>query len=89
MAASVSVAGTVTADRVCCAGAPAPAPSGRTAARSAVTRLVIAWVGLWSSSEMTETTTGVTAAAGAVPPFQNCETMIAATADEMLAMASV
>ena len=34
-------------------------------------------------------TTGVIAAAGAVPLFQNCETMIAAAADEMLAMASV
>ena len=33
--------------------------------------------------------TGVTAAAGAVPPFQNCETTTAATTDEMLAMASV
>ncbi len=87
--ASLSRAGTVTVSSVRWAGAPAPAPSGRRAVRSPVTRLVIARVGLCRSSEITDTTTGVIAAAAAVPLFQNCETMIAARADEMLAIASV
>ena len=56
---------------------------------SLVSRVAMTALGLCSSSEISDTITGVTAAAGAVPPFQNCETTTAATADEMLAMASV
>ena len=89
MAASESFAGPPTVAWAFCAGAPAPAPSGRIAVRSAVTLRLTTSVGLCSNSASTVITTGVIAAAGAVPLFQNCETMTAAAAEETLAMSSV